>query len=681
MDTIVSRNTIKLATTASAVDDYYNGCDIIFTRFDKRTGKKTLQKMSITDYDGATKIATIDGLWDESVIPGQETAEKKDTYSIVPRYPDSRVSINPAIQSLDYIVSERYGRGLNPIKDLYLPSWLESARTCDKGSDVTVEVQSGTLPAVNAVYKYPATGDLLFQGKVVSVSGQYVRFTDVIGKLSNKWNSWKFYDTNTIVYDEDRVYTVSVAGVKTTQPEHVTGTVNGLLYIDPTTTTIPLTKVSGVGGDTLNLKTDGNPVRAKKNGVTVSGYSLYDSDGIDHWRYVGWDEHSQRYVTQHQTNLIVDTSAPLFDNMNSFLEHFGGMLRYNAGRYYLEIEEAEGGIQPTDDPRRVTEDDIVSKINISDDGIRSTFNSLTVAFADPANKFEARNISFFNSEFLKTDRNVPKKGTLSIPGITSYYNARLLADKFLIKSRYNLKISFNMSPKGALLLAGRVIEVPYYRYGWSDKKFRITDLTHNPDCSVDIVAEEYDDSYYNISPIMKLPGVGVGGSRGNTTLASPTNLIATNNTSGNEGIAGIQLTWDNAPGANPNYVTTEVHMSYSSNYQITVTNISANNLLTTSTAHGLMVDSLITSESSSNGLISEGKYYVIETPSSTTFKISYQKGGPAVSLVNGSGAFVFTTARIIAEVPVPENSYFDANTGGETDRIEKYYWIRHRINA
>lgn len=238
-----------------------------------------------------------------------------------------------------------------------------------------------------------------------------------------------------------------------------------------------------------------------------------------------------------------------------------------------------------------------------------------------------------------------------------------------------------MSPKGALLLAGRVIEVPYYRYGWSDKKFRITDLTHNPDCSVDIVAEEYDDSYYNISPIMKLPGVGVGGSRGNTTLASPTNLIATNNTSGNEGIAGIQLTWDNAPGANPNYVTTEVHMSYSSNYQITVTNISANNLLTTSTAHGLMVDSLITSESSSNGLISEGKYYVIETPSSTTFKISYQKGGPAVSLVNGSGAFVFTTARIIAEVPVPENSYFDANTGGETDRIEKYYWIRHRINA
>jgi hypothetical protein len=677
MPTLVSRNTIQLAAGASAVDDYYNGYWIEFARLDKLTGKKTVQKFEIIDYSGSTKVATIGGLWDENIVPGAETSTKKDSYKIVPKYKDSRVSINPAIQAMDYITSERYGRSLDPIIDLDLPSWLEAGRACDKRSDVTIELTGGTMPTVGDVYRYPATGDILWQGKVQTVTNPYVRFTDIIGKLTNKWNSWKSYPLNAIVYNETRLYLVTAAGVKTTSPTHTSGTTNGLQYINAAWT---LTKVSGAGPATIPPIFSANPIRVKKNGVVTSGYSLYDADGIDYWRYIGWDGHDQRYVTQHQTNLTIDTSLPLFDNMNSLLEHFGGMLRYQRGKYYLEIEEAETGIQTTNDPRYITTNDIISKIRITDEGIRSSFNSLTVAFADPANKFEARNISFFNSEYLKADRNVSKKGTLSIPGITSYYNARLLADRYLSKSRYNLTVSFNMSPKGALLVPGRVIQIPYARYGWTNKQFRITDITHNTDTSVDIVAEEYDDSFYVLKPVSKPPAVGLAGSAQQTSVGNPTSLIATSNTNNNEGSAGIELTWDNASGVTPDYTVTEVHVSYSPNYIVTVNNISTNTLTATA-AHGLTVGMTITSDVELNGLIKDGKYYVVEVPSTTTFKLAYEKNGTPINFTSGPGTFPFRTATIIANVPVPENSYFDPYVGGDADRIQKYYWVRHKVNG
>src|SRR5690606_19851613 len=137
MYNIVSRNTIQLSGSASAVNNYYAGYTIIVKRFDPVTGKELEQKKTIASYNGSTKIATIDGIWDADFIPGAG-----DSYKIIPMYPDSRVSINPAIQTLDYITSKTYGKGLHPYNDLRLPTWLEAARHCDTQSDVTVETNS-----------------------------------------------------------------------------------------------------------------------------------------------------------------------------------------------------------------------------------------------------------------------------------------------------------------------------------------------------------------------------------------------------------------------------------------------------------------------------------------------------------------------------------------------------------
>lgn len=674
MAKLVSRSTIKLGNSASAVDSYYNNYSITLKRVDSVTGKETTQKKTIIGYSGNTKIATIDGLWDIDFIP-----KPTDTYEITPQYPDSRVSINPAIQTLDYISSKRYGKGLDPHKDLYLPSWLESARLCDTRSDVTVRTIVDVSPtAIGSVYEY-RTASLHFQGKISSITGKYVKFTDCIGKVCNKWNSWKVYIAGSLVYEGSRTWKKTATGTAPVSP-----LINPAGF-EEVNTSIGFTKVSGAGPTTIQVKTDGNLARAvNSKGVEISGYSLYDSDGIDYWRYLGWDQHEQRSVTRHQSNVTVDTSQTLFDNTNGLLEHFGGILRYSGGKYHLEVESGEGNIPSSDnEPRNITDDVTIGKIRITDEGMKGSFNSLTVAYADPANKYEAKNISFFNSDFLKADRNVPKKGSVSIPGITNYYNARLLADKFLAKSRYGLVISFNMAPRGLLLFSGRVIQVQNARYGWVNKKFRIESLTHNTDTTVDVVASEYDDSMYVINNLSRPPASALAAEANIITNSEPGGLTTTSIDSQDETVGGIELSWDNTP--KTGYSTsTEIYGGRLRNLFLNPTSISGGDTFTTPLPHGLVVGDWITSYSNDYGLEFKKSYYIKERPTASTFKLSETPSDlPLNHFINGSGLtqLGFMTASIVTTVEYPGDSYIDVIPGQGSARIEKFYWIRHKFQG
>lgn len=706
MPELSSRNTIQLRSGASSTEDYYKNYNITVTRVDVVTGKVSKQTKKIVAYSGGNKIATIDGIWDWDLIP-----TTSDTYSVTPTYPDSRVSTNFAVMTLDYITSIRYGKGLDPYRDLDLPSWLEAARICDTRSDVTVKCTGAVSGvAAGAIYNYTASG-LHWQGTVVAVKhdNEYVQFTDVLGKLTNKWNSWKSYKVGEIIYHNTNVYQVTSGGVKTTAPIHGSGDIDGLTRISSLT----LTKVSGTGPSTISLSTIAslnysvNPVQDKNvfTNREITGYSLYDSDGIDYWRYVGWDGPDQRFVTRHQGNLTVDTSVSLFDNINNLLEHFGGNLSYVAGRYKLNVELESGPIATTtSEVKNITKNDIIGKLRLTDEGMRSSFNSLTVAYADPANKFEAKNISFFNSEFLKADRNVPKKGNLSIPGVTNYYNARLLADNFLIRSRYGLTVSLNVAPRGLLLTAGSVIQLQNDRYGWVDKKFRIENITHNTDCTVDIVAKEHDDSFYAINSISKPPAVGRAGESGILTTLNPSGLTATGISSQNETFGGIYVKWAN-PLTVDNTVETELYSSFKSQLILTATDILAGNVLRLNFAEELKVGDTLVAKTGTNGLTTNETYYVKEVlVNNVDIKLSTTTDGPVMVLAPATGLNLkFLTGSVIATIPVTMNDYIDVISNSytiteedkaaiallpiedqepalvELERIRKYYWIRNKV--
>ena len=76
-------------------------------------------------------------------------------------------------------------------------------------------------------------------------------------------------------------------------------------------------------------------------------YSLYDADDVKYWRYYGWDDHHQRYVTRHQTQGTINTSDSVFENVNGFLKQFNGLLAYEGGKYALKIETTSDTITST----------------------------------------------------------------------------------------------------------------------------------------------------------------------------------------------------------------------------------------------------------------------------------------------------------------------------------------------
>ena len=564
IDRVYVKNAIQLETSsASSSDDYYVGNKITLTH---NTGTAPyVQERTIIDYVGSTKVAIVDAAWDYNYMPSTTTTDGVSDYSYsIGSIGDRRVTINPAMQVLDYMTNKRYGKGLDIDKDINLPIWISAAQDCDTRSDVTVAMSSSASIAEGAVYKYPATGAIQFMGTVKGtpavLGGKLqVVFTNVIGKLGTKWNSWQSFNSGQLYWNKGKVYSGSGAVVATAPSS---GEISAA----------SLTKVSGTGTATLALditlsSANGNPlVKAYSTSsldYSGSGYTLYDGDDVKYWRYVGWDDSSQRNVTRHQMNQVVDTKLPLFDNINKMLTQFNGILRYTNGKYELEVKGKKGTV---DIAEKISNEDIIGTIKLSDKGLKNSKNYVSTSIIDPNNKFEGRSVSFFNSTYLKQDKGIQKKGQFSLPGITNYFNARFCVKQYLDESRYGLEVQFSMAPRGLLLVAGSIVELTYPRFGYNSKLFRITNLNFKKDGTVDLTADEHDDNAYVVAEASSGSGItdDPQGGQNPRALPIPTRPLGLLATQTNQG--EVILSWTNSDAFTSATHETEIYRATTNNF-------------------------------------------------------------------------------------------------------------------
>ena len=556
IDGVYVKNAIQLdSSTASSTDDYYNGNKITLTS-GLNTSAPYIQERTIIDYDGSTKVAIVSSPWDYNHQPNTTN----QTYSIG-SIGDRRVTINPAMQLLDYMTNKRYGKGLDIVEDINIDSWKNAAKECDTRSEVTIAMAtSGTTVAPGQIWRYPQSGPVQFMGTVksqITLGGKLrVIFKDVVGKLGTKWNSWQSFASGELYWYEGSVY----AGTGSTVPSAPSsGALTGV--------TLYTGSSSSRAVDISSASANGNPLvkgySFRNSNYSDSGYSLYDADDVQYWRYVGWDDSSQRNVTRHQMNQVVDTKLPVFDNINRMLTQFNGILRYSVGKYELEIKSKAGTVHVAE---QISNEDIIGTIKLSDKGLKNSKNYVSTSIIDPNNKFEGRSISFFNSDYLKEDKGIQKKGQFSLPGITNYFNARFNIKQYLDESRYGLTVQFTVAPRGLLLVAGSIIEFTYPRFGYSSKQFRITNLNFKKDGTVDVTADEHNDNAYvieeagNGSGIVEelAPGQGPGAL---PIPSRPTGLIATQ---GNQG--EVILTWTNTAAFSSATHLVEIYRSATNNF-------------------------------------------------------------------------------------------------------------------
>jgi len=484
--------------------------------------------LAVSRASGTQSVDAVDAT-DFQFLPKQG-----DTYEISSKG-NKKVSINPAVQLLDYLTNTRYGRGLEIGKDINLDTFKSSARLCDTRSDITLILpNSGTYTTNDKWHSTNTISSVSYfqwQGTIKSTRAAStgfteVTFTDCIGKIAHKWFDWKSYEVGNIIYHKvggvNKIYLKTGSSGSVAAP--TTGNASSLSITKVgTSTSVALHGIAAGGTAERDSGEKDNPVVKAWNGLSYekSGYILYDSDDVKYWRYMGWQEQNQREVTRHQTNALIRTDTPLFDNVNSMLKHFNGILRYSNGLYELEVESTAPVITATahiptsasytgsagasdtttnyPDPRFITEGDIIGAITVDDSGLKGIANTVSVSIADPNIRYDTRSVSFFKSEYLKEDRNIPKKKDIKTPLITNYFNARINAEQYLDQSRFSRKINFVIGPRGVLLLAGNIITLSYPRFGWVNKQFRVSNLSYREDCSVQVTAQEHNDDTYIIT--------------------------------------------------------------------------------------------------------------------------------------------------------------------------------------
>ena len=567
LQALYSGNTLTFPTTKFSANQTISGLSIVPDRFIDLTNSgitglanltvaevegsifknlDTGEEKEIEDYNTTTKVIKLESGF-------AKTPLTTHNYSITGKGRDLRASTNPAIQTADLLTNERYGKGLE-ISDIDLASVKQAARICDTRSDITIPLASATTCVAGDIYKLvDGNGDHVASGKVKTstTSESSVTLTEVSGKFSRVYKNYITYRlgdvVTNIVSGETRYYKVTSTNNSTganrgIAPTHGSGsTVGGFQHL---TAAISLSRVSGSGPASLNLAVDGRIIE----------YSLYDADFVKYWRYLGWEENRQWCVTRHQTNFIFATERSIFENINALLSHYNGILSYSNGKYVLDVETAETAPATTNtfnsvtydwnvNPEYIDNSDIIGGITINDNSQRNAKNTIKASIADPQNNFSSRSVSFFNSDFLKADRNVIKTGNYPVTGITSYYNARIGIEKELIQSRYSKEISFTVGQKGLLLKPGAVIAVTYDPFDFSSKLFRIENLTHNANCTTSIKAREYDDTIYAVSPQVanRSQDAATSGDLGLAAPGTPASLTTTNTKPG-----VITLNWNNA---------------------------------------------------------------------------------------------------------------------------------------
>ena len=457
---------------------------------------------------------------------------------------DKRAVTNTALQLLDYMKDERYGKNLDENNDIDLASFISSAKLCEVRGTLTLGTRTSGI-TVGDYYKLTdGSSNHLGSARVSSVGTNLVTFDNLSGKFLRLYGNHIAYADDEYIVTEENLYQKSGAGYLTSKPTHTSGTSGGVTYISAGT--FDLTKESGSGPSAITIDAVGNKAIAPK-------YSLYDSDFIKYWRYLGWEHHKQCFVTRHQTNFIIDTSKSIFENMNVFLSHMNGLLSYEGGKYVLDIEtQVTAPVSSTTfnsqtynwnvNPEYIDNTDIIGSISLTDNSARNGKNTIKASITDPANNWSSRSVSFFNKNFLEADRKVVKTGNFNYTGITNYYNARIGTEKELIQSRFSREINFKVGPKGLLLKAGQVIALTYEPFGFSSKLFRINNLNFNADCSVSVKATEYSDDIYVITAnrANELRQEAATQAQPLSAPSAPTSLAATTTKPGS-----VILTWNN----------------------------------------------------------------------------------------------------------------------------------------
>jgi hypothetical protein len=228
--------------------------------------------------------------------------------------------------------------------------------------------------------------------------------------------------------------------------------------------------------------------------------SFYDASQVCETQvtpYSGGDD-----INIFDTNVALDTSRNIIDNVRELIKGCRGYLPYSAGKYSLVIETT-GTASIT-----LTEDDIIGGYSLTTPDKNEKYNRVIVGFVNPDRNYQVDEVQFppiDDSGLPSADQHATMKasdggflleGRFDFTTITNQYQAEEMAEVILRRSRQALSLGITVSFDAYDLAIGDIVNITHSSLGFSDKPFRVLGITFNEDFTVGLSLVEHQDSHY-----------------------------------------------------------------------------------------------------------------------------------------------------------------------------------------
>lgn len=231
--------------------------------------------------------------------------------------------------------------------------------------------------------------------------------------------------------------------------------------------------------------------------VTYEKYDCQSADGVYTCSATG--QTVSTTATRHRISAVIDTGRSLFDNMQQIANCFRGFWPDSDGRVKIGIEQ-EGTPVYAFDENNV----LVNSLSMQQPAASERYNRVTVRYKDTreVTKPFDREVSYplpgdaQYQEWLDEDNGVPNELTLDADAIGTPWEALQLAIVAARVSRAATVVSFTAMPAAAQCDVGDIVTLTWSDFGWTNKTFRISDLTYNNDGTVAVEAIQHENAFY-----------------------------------------------------------------------------------------------------------------------------------------------------------------------------------------
>lgn len=243
---------------------------------------------------------------------------------------------------------------------------------------------------------------------------------------------------------------------------------------------------------------------------------------------------------------VVDINQSAYDNIKALLTSCRGLLVYSGGYYKLIIDKTATS------SFAFTEDNITGNWSISQPGRRSKYNRVTANFFNPYPNWQP-DLAISDSPAYRTvDAGLLLETKIDLPFTADSYRAQQLAGLHLKQSRFGIICTFTAFQVAMRCEVGDVVSITHTTPGWSGKLFRILQLTLRDDDEVEVIAQEYDATVYNLDTLTAVTSTPTLSLPDAFSVAAPSALaVAVENITQADGtiIPRMVATWTAAPDA------------------------------------------------------------------------------------------------------------------------------------